>query len=244
VTEVEFRLLGAMELRIGDAPAKLPGAAERGLLAVLLLSPGRTVAATSLVDRLWSESALPADPLNALQVRVSKLRRALAAHDLDIVVRESSGYRADVDEGQVDVHCFVTRMRQRAAESDLVIVNHHLLCADAAVRQNAYGEVIPSCAYAIVDEAHQLEDVATQYFGISVSNYRLDDLARDVDKAVGAHLIPDAAHADGVRDTVDRLRDRARRFFGALQMIRFEGPGAGVESRVQSDDVRATATRL
>lgn len=129
--------------------------------------------------------------------------------------------------------CFVTRMRQRAAESDLVIVNHHLLCADAAVRQNAYGEVIPSCAYAIVDEAHQLEDVATQYFGISVSNYRLDDLARDVDKAVGAHLIPDAEHADGVRDTVDRLRDRARRFFGALQMIRFEGPGAGVESRVR-----------
>ena len=55
------------------------------------------------------------------------------------------------------------RMRQRAAESDLVIVNHHLLCADAAVRQSAYGEVIPGCAYAVIDEAHQLEDVATQY---------------------------------------------------------------------------------
>ena len=61
--------------------------------------------------------------------------------------------------------CFVTRMRQRAAASDVVIVNHHLLCADAAVRQNAFGEVIPACANAIVDEAHQLEDVATQYFG-------------------------------------------------------------------------------
>ena len=61
--------------------------------------------------------------------------------------------------------CFVTRMRQRAAASDIVIVNHHLLCADAAVRQNAFGEVIPACANAIVDEAHQLEDVATQYFG-------------------------------------------------------------------------------
>ena len=63
--------------------------------------------------------------------------------------------------------CFVTRMRQRAAESDLVIVNHHLLCADAAVRQSAYGEVIPACRRAILDEAHQLEDVATQYFGIA-----------------------------------------------------------------------------
>ena len=66
--------------------------------------------------------------------------------------------------------CFVVRMRQRAAESDVVIVNHHLLCADAAVRQSAFGEVIPNCRFAIVDEAHQLEDVATQYFGLSVSN--------------------------------------------------------------------------
>ena len=68
--------------------------------------------------------------------------------------------------------CFVTRMRQRAAESDVVIVNHHLLCADAAVRRNAYGEVIPDCQHAVLDEAHQLEDVATQYFGFAVSNYR------------------------------------------------------------------------
>ena len=75
--------------------------------------------------------------------------------------------------------CFVTRMRQRAAESDVVIVNHHLLCADAAVRESAYGEVIPGCPHLVVDEAHQLEDVATQYFGIAVSNHRVDDLVRD-----------------------------------------------------------------
>ena len=129
--------------------------------------------------------------------------------------------------------CFVTRMRQRAAESDVVIVNHHLLCADAAVRQNAFGEVIPSCRHAIVDEAHQLEDIATQYFGISVSNYRVDDLARDVDKAVGAQLIADAGRADRVRETTERLRDRARRFFGALQMIRFDGGNFGADSRIR-----------
>ena len=78
--------------------------------------------------------------------------------------------------------CFVTRMRQRAAAADVVIVNHHLLCADAAVRQSAYGEVIPACSLAVVDEAHQLEDVATQYFGVAVSTYRLEDLARDVER--------------------------------------------------------------
>jgi ATP-dependent DNA helicase DinG len=123
--------------------------------------------------------------------------------------------------------CFVTRMRQRAAESDIVIVNHHLLCADAAVRQNAYGEVIPNCSYAVLDEAHQLEDVATQYFGMSVSNYRIEDLAHDTERALGAKLVPASEHADSMRTTVDRLRDHARAFFGALQMMRFEIPGVG-----------------
>src|SRR5215218_4608825 len=108
MTEVEFRLLGAMQLRVDDEPAKLPGAAERGLLALLLLSPGRTVAASSLIDRLWSESALPADPLNALQLRVSKLRRALAAHGVDVIVREATGYRAEFDRDRVDLHRFVS----------------------------------------------------------------------------------------------------------------------------------------
>lgn len=137
--------------------------------------------------------------------------------------------------------CFVTRMRQRAAESDVVIVNHHLLCADAAVRQSSFGEVIPSCEYAIVDEAHQLEDVATQYFGISVSNYRIEDLARDVERALAARLVSDAGRAEELRVDVDRLRDRTREFFGALQVVRVEpsAPGSsagaqgGAESRIR-----------
>jgi ATP-dependent DNA helicase DinG len=130
--------------------------------------------------------------------------------------------------------CFVTRMRQRAAASDIVIVNHHLLCADAAVRQSEYGEVIPSCSYAIVDEAHQLEDVATQYFGIAISSYRFEDLARDVDRAVGAKLVPDRDQSDALARGADRLRDHARAFFGALQSARFEIPGVGgSDSRVR-----------
>jgi ATP-dependent DNA helicase DinG len=103
--------------------------------------------------------------------------------------------------------CFVTKMRQRAAESDVVIVNHHLLCADASVRQSAFGEVIPSCRYAIVDEAHQLEDVATQYFGRAISNYRFDDFARDVDRAISTKQIP-TRQADAL---ARRHRQRARR---------------------------------
>jgi ATP-dependent DNA helicase DinG len=130
--------------------------------------------------------------------------------------------------------CHVTRMRQRAAESDVVIVNHHLLCADAAVRQSTFGEVIPRCDYAIVDEAHQLEDVATQYFGIGVSNYRIDDLARDVTRAISSRQIGDADLADELRRDVDRLADRSREFFNAVQMIRFESAGSfGGDSRVR-----------
>ena len=114
--------------------------------------------------------------------------------------------------------CFVTLMRQRAIESDVVIVNHHLLCADAAVRQNSFGEVVPSSPTLVVDEAHQLEDVATQYFGMSVSNYRLEDLARDGDRLLGRRAIADP---DGdLARALARVADHARAFFGAIAMAR------------------------
>jgi ATP-dependent DNA helicase DinG len=130
--------------------------------------------------------------------------------------------------------CFVTKMRQRAVESDVVIVNHHLLCADAAVRQNANGEVIPSCRYAVVDEAHQLEDVATQYFGIAVSSYRVDDFAADADRVVAAKLIPNPEKADALRTDIERVRQASRAFFANLQMLRFDlGAGSGADNRVR-----------
>ncbi len=130
--------------------------------------------------------------------------------------------------------CFVTKMRQRAAASDVVIVNHHLLCADAAVRQNAYGEVIPACERAVIDEAHQLEDVATQYFGRGVSNYRIEALARDLDRVANSDLIADREKAADLRTDVTRVRDHARMFFSALQLLRFEGgAGAGGDSRIR-----------
>ena len=114
--------------------------------------------------------------------------------------------------------CFVTRMRQRAAEADLVIVNHHLLCADAAVRQSAYGEVIPACASAVIDEAHQLEDVATQYFGVSVSTYRLERLVGDGRRFVDRDLGDDPDVADTVRTALDRVEQRATLFLSAVKV--------------------------
>ena len=113
--------------------------------------------------------------------------------------------------------CFITRMRQQAAESDLVIVNHHLLCADAAVRQSAYGEVIPSYAYAVIDEAHQLEDVATQYFGVAVSNYRLERLVNDGRRWTARDLEEDAEAAGTLHSALDEIDAAAARFFAAVR---------------------------
>ncbi len=114
--------------------------------------------------------------------------------------------------------CFVTQMRRQAAESDLVIVNHHLLCADAAVRQSDYGEVIPACHYAVIDEAHQLEDVATQYFGVSISPRRFERLTRDAHRYIDRDLEHTPEEAKPVRAVIDLAERYAEVFFGAARM--------------------------
>ncbi len=77
--------------------------------------------------------------------------------------------------------CFITLMHQRAAESDIVIVNHHLFFADLALRDENYeGGILPEYHAVVFDEAHEIEDVAGQYFGVSVSNYRFQELRRDL----------------------------------------------------------------
>ena len=133
--------------------------------------------------------------------------------------------------------CWVTVMRQRAVESDVVIVNHHLLCADAAVRQSSFGEIVPSCPTLVVDEAHQLEDVATQYFGVAFSNYRVDDLVRDGERLLSAtpHDVDDLARA------LHRVADRSRIFFSTLPngfRLKSDATGPAGERR----DLRARYT--
>lgn len=113
--------------------------------------------------------------------------------------------------------CFITRMRERADNADVIVVNHHLLCADASVRQGDFGAVIPACDVAVIDEAHQLEDVVTQYFGVSFSGHRMDEFVRDASQAVASvpaeqgRLAVSVQHAIGdVERASRRLFDRAR----------------------------------
>jgi ATP-dependent DNA helicase DinG len=98
----------------------------------------------------------------------------------------------------------------------VVIVNHHLLCADAAVRRSGPGEVIPACSLAIVDEAHQLEEIATQYFGCAVSNYRLEELANDIARLSSPDVQGTKTNPFELDQVVEAVRSASRSFFADL----------------------------
>jgi ATP-dependent DNA helicase DinG len=128
--------------------------------------------------------------------------------------------------------CFVTRMRQRALEADLVVVNHHLLCADLAVKDGSYGQVVPPYDTVVLDEAHLVEDVATQYFGVHVSSHRVEDLSRDVERELKAARLD----AREIQAEVEGLRLRGDRLFGLLARGRAGRLGPGwMSARVEEE---------
>jgi len=110
--------------------------------------------------------------------------------------------------------CFVTEMRRRAMESDIIIVNHHLFFADLALRQSGAPDagILPEFAAVVFDEAHELEDVASSYFGVSVSNLRFEELARDIEQTLQRKQVMSATLLQGLA----RLRERSRFFFGLM----------------------------
>ena len=113
-------------------------------------------------------------------------------------------------------HCFITEMRRRAAESDIIIVNHHLFFADLSIKLEADGAsdagVLPECGAVIFDEAHELEEVAGSFFGISVSNLRMDELTRDVE-----HLLQrERLYTPQMSGAIQSVRERSQLFFSLL----------------------------
>jgi ATP-dependent DNA helicase DinG len=112
--------------------------------------------------------------------------------------------------------CFITEMHRRAQESDIIIVNHHLFFADLAIKQaSEYAPdagILPEVGAVIFDEAHELEDVASSYFGVSVSNSRVEELARDVEASLTRNKMLSASVAGAVRS----LRERSQLFFSVL----------------------------
>jgi ATP-dependent DNA helicase DinG len=121
-------------------------------------------------------------------------------------------------------NCFITEMHRRAVESDIVIVNHHLFFADLAIRQatdgTGAGGILPEFSAVIFDEAHELEDVAGSYFGVTVSNLKFDELTRDIEFG----LKQKNALTPSVLQSCGFLRERSQFFFSLI-------PEQGKESR-------------
>ncbi|HXN27011.1 MAG TPA: ATP-dependent DNA helicase [Candidatus Acidoferrales bacterium] len=105
--------------------------------------------------------------------------------------------------------CFLTAMKQRAQEADLIIVNHHLFFADLAIRQDDFGSILPEYSAVVFDEAHEIEDVASDYFGRRVSSYQFEEMVRDTEAMLRLLKI----EAAPLRKHLLRVRERARAFF-------------------------------
>jgi len=105
--------------------------------------------------------------------------------------------------------CFITAMHQRAHEADLIIVNHHLFFADLAIRHDDFGSILPEYSAVVFDEAHEIEDVASDYFGRQISSYRFEELARDVENMLRVLQI----QAPALRKYLVRMRESSRHFF-------------------------------
>lgn len=113
--------------------------------------------------------------------------------------------------------CFVQKMRARAFDSDLMIVNHHLLASDLAVRETGFGEVIPRYEALIVDEAHGLEEAATQHFGFHVSFFKIVRFIRDSRAQMKESDIED----EKLNEALAVVEDAGRRLFSL-----FDGLGS------------------
>ena len=110
--------------------------------------------------------------------------------------------------------CFITLMHQRAMESDIIIVNHHLFFADLSLKDENYeGGILPEYHAVVFDEAHEIESVAGDYFGMSVSNYKLQDLRRDL-SAVGRMKKFGTPELDRILERLEELTAQFFNLFG------------------------------
>ncbi len=194
---------------------------------------------------LWKYESFAAEP---------KFRRAEDVHYWPAVVKwadkTSTGDRAEIDDlpdewpswGELSMgsegcmgrecvlfeECHVTKARRAAHDADLIVVNHHLYFADLALRSQTDAELLPAYQAVVFDEAHNLEETASGYFGMQVSNYRVNDLLGDVTRFLGR----EGLLSKELQESVRGASDRSKAFFGLVSR------GIGIkESRVESSEV-------
>jgi len=107
--------------------------------------------------------------------------------------------------------CYLTLLKQRAADAELIVVNHHLFFADLVLKQRNLDGVLPPYDAVVFDEAHELESTASQYFGVAISNVQIEDLARDLEHGLRALALGTAdlgKRAERVRTSAQQLLGR------------------------------------
>ena len=140
--------------------------------------------------------------------------------------------------------CFVVQARQRAQSADLVVVNHHLLLADLALKQEGFGEILPGAQAFVVDEAHQLPELAAQFFGEALSARPLVELARDAISESGdldGALAVLQAPAQALEQSVRALRAQMEPLPVRGTLVRLQGE---VQVQEALDDVAARLQEL
>lgn len=140
--------------------------------------------------------------------------------------------------------CFVVKARRAALEADVVVINHHLLFADMVLREEGFGELLPGVDAIIIDEAHQLPEVASVFFGTGVSSHQLHDLVRDIQ----IESLREAADLSGLPEEAQRIEGIVRRIRLALGAADRRGSWADIadDNQVQEllRELIATLTRL
>jgi len=127
--------------------------------------------------------------------------------------------------------CHLVEARRRAQEADIVVINHHLLCADFSIKDEGFGELLPAADAYIIDEAHQLPEVASNFFGVSVGTRQFLDLCRDT----RSEYVKEAGDLPKLLEQVDHLEKAARDFRLAFGD---DGQRGAWEEIAQDPDVR------
>jgi len=140
--------------------------------------------------------------------------------------------------------CFVVKARKTAQAADVLVVNHHLFFADLALRDEGFGELLPGITAFIFDEAHQLPDVASTFFGSNLSARQLNELARDA----LVDVLTEAPDADAVQASITRLEKTVRDFRLALGNDTKRAPWASMDDNVAlataTEDLMESLVRL
>ena len=141
---------------------------ENALTSTLGFSKEEAVALTKI--KSWSKRTSSGDISEMSEVSEADPVWYQATSTLDNCLGQDCTDYAD---------CFLVKARKKAQEADILVVNHHLLCADWSLRDGGFGELLPNAEVVVIDEAHQLADTASNFLGITIGAKQLNDLAQD-----------------------------------------------------------------